>query len=320
MFNKKKILVTGGTGTFGKYFIRYVLNKYNPKRLIVFSRDEFKQFNFIEELKGHKRFKSMRFLIGDVRDYDRLNFAFKDLDFVIHSAAMKQIPSTEKEPLECIKTNIIGGENVIRASINNKIKKVLALSTDKAVNPINLYGASKLAADKLFISANLLSGSIKTKFSIVRYGYVINSRGSVIPFFLDLKKKGATILPITDTRMTRFFITQDQAIKFVIKSLKLMKGGEIFIPKIPSIRIADLAEVINPKAKLKVIGIRMGEKLHESLFSHEECHLVKEFKDHYILNSLKSNGNLNIKNFLSYDYNSKTNKNFLNKKQISKLI
>jgi UDP-N-acetylglucosamine 4,6-dehydratase len=320
MFNKKKILVTGGTGTFGKYFIRYVLNKYNPKKLIVFSRDEFKQFNFIEELKGHKRFKSMRFLIGDVRDYDRLNFAFKDLDFVIHSAAMKQIPSTEKEPLECIKTNIIGGENVIRASINNKIKKVLALSTDKAVNPINLYGASKLAADKLFISANLLSGSIKTKFSIVRYGNVINSRGSVIPFFLDLKKKGATILPITDTRMTRFFITQDQAIKFVIKSLKLMKGGEIFIPKIPSIRIADLAEVINPKAKLKVIGIRMGEKLHESLFSHEECHLVKEFKDHYILNSLKSNGNLNIKNFLSYDYNSKTNKNFLNKKQISKLI
>ena len=300
MFNKKKILVTGGTGTFGKYFIRYVLNKYNPKKLIVFSRDEFKQFNFIEELKGHKRFKSMRFLIGDVRDYDRLNFAFKDLDFVIHSAAMKQIPSTEKEPLECIKTNIIGGENVIRASINNKIKKVLALSTDKAVNPINLYGASKLAADKLFISANLLSGSIKTKFSIVRYGNVINSRGSVIPFFLDLKKKGATILPITDTRMTRFFITQDQAIKFVIKSLKLMKGGEIFIPKIPSIRIADLAEVINPKAKLKVIGIRMGEKLHESLFSHEECHLVKEFKDHYILNSLKSNGNLNIKNFLSY--------------------
>ena len=163
MFNKKKILVTGGTGTFGKYFIRYVLNKYNPKKLIVFSRDEFKQFNFIEELKGHKRFKSMRFLIGDVRDYDRLNFAFKDLDFVIHSAAMKQIPSTEKEPLECIKTNIIGGENVIRASINNKIKKVLALSTDKAVNPINLYGASKLAADKLFISANLLSGSIKNK-------------------------------------------------------------------------------------------------------------------------------------------------------------
>lgn len=320
MFNKKKILVTGGTGTFGKYFIRYVLNKYNPKKLIVFSRDEFKQFNFMEELKGHKRFKSMRFLIGDVRDYDRLNFAFKDLDFIIHSAAMKQIPSTEKEPLECIKTNIIGGENVIRASINNKIKKVLALSTDKAVNPINLYGASKLAADKLFISANLLSGSIKTKFSIVRYGNVINSRGSVIPFFLDLKKKGETILPITDTRMTRFFITQDQAIKFVIKSLKLMKGGEIFIPKIPSIRITDLAEVINPKAKLKVIGIRMGEKLHESLFSHEECHLVKEFKDHYILNSLKNNGNLNIKNFLSYDYNSKTNKNFLNKKQISKLI
>ena len=187
-------------------------------------------------------------------------------------------------------TNIIGAENIIKASITNKVKKVLALSTDKAVNPINLYGASKLAADKLFVSANLLSGSIKTKFSIVRYGNVINSRGSVIPFFLELKNRGSSFLPITDMRMTRFFITQEQAIKFVIKSLKLMNGGEIFIPKIPSIKIAELANVIHPKAKLKTIGIRMGEKLHESLFSREESHLVTEFKDYYILNSSKNIG------------------------------
>ena len=320
MFNKKKILVTGGTGTFGKYFVKYVLDNYNPTKLIVFSRDEFKQFNFIEELKNHKKFKFMRFLIGDVRDFDRLNFAFKDLDFVVHAAAMKQIPATEKEPLECIKTNIIGAENIIKASITNKVKKVLALSTDKAVNPINLYGASKLAADKLFVSANLLSGSIKTKFSIVRYGNVINSRGSVIPFFLELKNRGSSFLPITDMRMTRFFITQEQAIKFVIKSLKLMNGGEIFIPKIPSIKISELANVIHPKAKLKTIGIRMGEKLHESLFSREESHLVTEFKDYYILNSSKNIGKLSKKEFKSFDYNSETNKNFLNKKQISKLI
>ena len=262
MFNSKSILITGGTGTFGKYFLDVIVNNYTPKKIIIFSRDEYKQFKLQEKMSSHPKFKKLRFYLGDVRDVDRLNMAFREVDYVIHAAAMKQIPSTEKEPLECIKTNINGAENVIKAAINNKVKKVIALSTDKAVNPVNLYGATKLASDKLFVSANLLSGNIKTKFSVVRYGNVISSRGSVIPIFLELKKNNSKYIPITNSEMTRFVITKEEAIQFVIDSFKIMNGGEVFIPKIPSVNIIDLAKTIHPKAKIKIIGIRQGEKIH----------------------------------------------------------
>jgi UDP-N-acetylglucosamine 4,6-dehydratase len=324
MFNSKSILITGGTGTFGKYFLDVIVNKYTPKKIIIFSRDEYKQFKLQEKMSSHPKFKKLRFYLGDVRDVDRLNMAFREVDYVIHAAAMKQIPSTEKEPLECIKTNINGAENVIKAAINNKVKKVIALSTDKAVNPVNLYGATKLASDKLFVSANLLSGNIKTKFSVVRYGNVISSRGSVIPIFLELKKNNSKYIPITNSEMTRFVITKEEAIQFVIDSFKIMNGGEVFIPKIPSVNIIDLAKAIHPKAKIKIIGIRQGEKIHESLFSKEESHLVRQYKKLYVLVSpLLPNKNIeknSKKVSLNFEYNSGTNLKFLNKKEILNLL
>jgi len=329
MFNNKNVLITGGTGSFGTAFVKRILNKYNPKKIIVFSRDEYKQSIMKEDPFFIKK-KNIRFFVGDVRDRDRLNLAFSGVDYVVHAAAMKQIPATENDPLECIKTNVYGAENIIQAALNNKVKKVIALSTDKAVNPINLYGASKLASDKLFVSANLFSGKMGTKFSVVRYGNVAGSRGSVLPFFQKLINEKNKFLPITDTKMTRFWITLDKGVLFVENSFKRMIGGEIFIPIIPSLKITDLAKAISPSAKLKIIGKRPGEKIHEALFSKEESHLVSKFKDFYVLLSqiLHEKKLNNFKNSLGekgkrlnteFEYNSGSNKDFLNIKQIKQL-
>jgi UDP-N-acetylglucosamine 4,6-dehydratase len=329
MFNNKNVLITGGTGSFGSAFVKRILNKYNPRKIIVFSRDEYKQSIMKEDPFFAKR-KNIRFFIGDVRDRDRLNLAFSGVDFVVHAAAMKQIPATENDPLECIKTNVYGAENIIQAALNNKIKKVIALSTDKAVNPINLYGASKLASDKLFVSANLFSGKMGTKFSVVRYGNVAGSRGSVLPFFQKLISNKNKFLPITDPKMTRFWLTLEQGVLFVENSFKRMMGGEIFIPIIPSLKIIDLAKAISSSARLKIIGKRPGEKIHESLFSKEESHLVSKFKDYYVLLSqiLHEKQLNNFKNNLGekgkilkneFEYNSGDNTDFLNIKQIKQL-
>lgn len=261
MLKNKTILITGGTGSFGKRFVEIILKKFNPKKIIIYSRDEFKQDIMQKTLKS----SILRFFIGDVRDYERLNFAMREVDYVFHAAALKQVVAAEYNPIECLKTNVFGAENIIKASINNNVNKVIALSTDKAVNPVNLYGATKLASDKLFIAANNIVGKKKTRFSIVRYGNVIGSRGSVLPLFLNLKKNNKNLFPITDLRMTRFWISLDEVVEFAIKCLKIMIGGEILIKKSPSIKIIDLAKAINPKGKIKIIGVRPGEKIHESL-------------------------------------------------------
>lgn len=276
-FKDKVILITGGTGSFGQQFVEVVLKKYKPKKLIIFSRDELKQFEM------RKRFDDprLRYFIGDVRDRDRLHRAFHGVDIVVHAAALKQVPALEYNPFEAVKTNILGAENIINAAIDNKIKKVIALSTDKAANPINLYGATKLCADKLFIAGNSYSGDAKTRFSVVRYGNVYNSRGSVVPFFREEAKKG--VLPITDLKMTRFWITLEYGAEFLIRCLGLMQGGEIFIPKIPSIRIVDLAKAIAPHCKHKIIGIRPGEKIHEVLVPEDESHNTIEYNNMYII-------------------------------------
>lgn len=275
--NNKVILITGGTGSFGQKFVEIILKKYRPKKLIIFSRDELKQF----EMRRKFNAPCLRYFIGDVRDKERLHRAFHGIDIVVHAAALKQVPALEYNPFEAVNTNILGAENVINASIDNKVKKVIALSTDKAANPINLYGATKLCADKLFIAGNSYSGDAKTRFSIVRYGNVYNSRGSVVPFFREEAKKG--VLPITDPKMTRFWITLEQGVNFLLKSLVLMWGGEIFIPKIPSIRIIDLVKAISPQAKFKIIGIRAGEKLNEVLIPEDEAHNSIEYNDMYII-------------------------------------
>src|SRR3989338_6493701 len=262
MFDKASILITGGTGSFGKVFVRHLLREYKPSRLAIFSRDELKQSEMQHEFPSSK-YPSLRFFLGDVRDVERLKQAMSGIEYVIHAAAIKQVPSAEYNPFECIKTNILGAENVINASIYCGVKKVIALSTDKAANPINLYGATKLAADKVFVSANSMSGRNGTRFSVVRYGNVIGSRGSVIPFFLNCKMKGDKVLPITDVRMTRFWLTLQEGVDFVIKSFSRMMGGEIFIPKIPSMKVIDVARAIIPNCDIKEVGIRPGEKLHE---------------------------------------------------------
>ena len=285
MFKNKIILITGGTGSFGAACVKFLYKNYKPKKIIIFSRDELKQYDMQNLLirEGYDLDK-FRFFIGDVRDKARLNLAFNDVDFVIHAAALKQIPAAEYNPQECINTNINGANNVIFASLEQGVKKVIALSTDKASSPINLYGATKLASDKLFVSANTLGGKKDSpRFSVVRYGNVINSRGSVIPFFKKILKTNKTFLPITDLNMTRFFISLEDGIKFVLESFQRMQGGEIFIPKLPSCYIKNIAKVLNPKVKLKVIGVRPGEKLHESLCSKAESHLTIEFKNHYLV-------------------------------------
>ena len=279
MFNGKSILVTGGTGSFGRQFVRTVLERYRQKRLIVYSRDELKQYEMAQEFSD----PVMRFFIGDVRDVDRLKLALREVDYVVHAAALKQVPAAEYNPMECIKTNVHGAENLITAALESEVDRVIALSTDKAANPINLYGATKLAADKLLVAANNLAGSRRTKFSVVRYGNVVGSRGSVVPLFKKLATEGAKALPITDVRMTRFWITLQQGVDFVIKSFERMKGGEIFVPKIPSIRIADLAESITPGMSHNIIGIRPGEKLHEVMCPADDSHLTLDFPDHYVI-------------------------------------
>lgn len=278
IFNNKVILVTGGTGSFGKKCIYTLLKRYNPRKIIVYSRDELKQYEMQQQFKD---FRNIRFFIGDVRDKERLMMAFCDVDFILHAAALKQVPAMEYNPVEGVKTNTIGAMNIIDAAIERNVKKVIALSTDKACNPINLYGATKLCSDKLFISGNAYSGKANTRFSVVRYGNVAGSRGSVIPFFIQKIKEG--ILPITDKRMTRFFITLQQAVDFVIKRFEIMHGGELFVPKIPSVKITELARVMAPECKIKFVGIRPGEKLHEAMISEDDARNTLEFKDSYIV-------------------------------------
>jgi UDP-N-acetylglucosamine 4,6-dehydratase len=279
MFKGSNILITGGTGSFGQKFIATLLSHHQPRRVIVYSRDELKQY----EMQQNFPQEQMRFFIGDVRDAERLRHATRDVDLIVHAAALKQVPAAEYNPGECIKTNVGGAENVIAAAIANGVKKVVALSTDKAASPINLYGATKLVADKLFVAANNTVGRQNTRFSVVRYGNVAGSRGSVIPLFRKLITEGATELPITDRRMTRFWITLQQGVDFVIKAFQRMHGGEVFVPKIPSARICDLAAAMAPGLPLKIIGIRPGEKLHELMITRDDSQLTLEFDDHYVI-------------------------------------
>ncbi|WP_323594944.1 UDP-N-acetylglucosamine 4,6-dehydratase (inverting) [Aliarcobacter butzleri] len=279
MFNGKNILITGGTGSFGKKYTKILLEKYKPNKIIIYSRDELKQYEMAQEYND----KCMRYFIGDVRDEARLKKATKDVDFIIHAAALKHVPIAEYNPMECIKTNINGAQNVIDAAIENGVSKVIALSTDKAANPVNLYGATKLASDKLFVAANNLVGTQDTKFSVVRYGNVVGSRGSVVPFFKKLINEGVKELPITDEKMTRFFITLEDGVNFVLKNFERMQGGEIFIPKIPSMKIVDMAKAIAPNLPHQIIGIRPGEKLHEIMCPADDSHLTLEFEDHYVI-------------------------------------
>jgi UDP-N-acetylglucosamine 4,6-dehydratase len=280
MLNGKTILITGGTGSFGKKATEIILKKYSPKRLIIFSRDELKQFE-MSQIYPFSKYECMRYFIGDVRDKERLNRAFDGVDYVIHAAALKQVPAAEYNPFEAVKTNILGAQNVINVAIDQKVKRVIALSTDKAANPINLYGATKLCADKLFIAGNAYVGREHTIFSVVRYGNVVGSRGSVIPFFIEQRKNG--FLTITDPRMTRFWITLEQGVDFVLWCLEQMCGGELFVPKIPSMNIMDLAKAIAPECKTKVIGIRPGEKLHELMIPRDEAHMTLEFDKFFVV-------------------------------------
>ncbi len=281
MLNNKTILITGGTGSFGKAFTKYVLEHYEPKKIIIYSRDEFKQFMMQNEFKEH--LSKLRFFIGDVRDKERLMRAFEGVDYVVHAAAMKQVPACEYNPAEAIKTNINGAQNIIDAALDCGVKKVVALSTDKAVNPVNLYGGTKLVSDKLFIAANAYAGSKDINFSIVRYGNVAGSRGSVIPFFHNLMKQGKTELPITDYRMTRFWISLRQGVELVVKALEEAKGGETFISKIPSFKITDLAQAMCPGCTMPEVGIREGEKLHEIMITVEDSMTTYEYDKHYIV-------------------------------------
>ena len=282
----KVILITGGTGSFGRRFVDTVLTRYAPRKVIVYSRDELKQSEMQQEMRERfppETLSKMRFFLGDVRDRSRLTLALRGVDIVIHAAALKQVPAAEYNPSECIQTNIIGAENVVWASLSNHVKQVVALSTDKACNPVNLYGATKLASDKTFVAANNLSGDIGTRFSVVRYGNVVGSRGSVVPLFRRLLAQGATELPVTDPRMTRFWITLDQGVDFVLSSLVLMRGGEIFVPKIPSMTMPDLVHAMAPGLGIKVVGIRPGEKLHETMVGADDSRQTVELADRYII-------------------------------------
>ncbi|MES9855311.1 MAG: UDP-N-acetylglucosamine 4,6-dehydratase (inverting) [Sedimenticola sp.] len=279
MFDDAVILITGGTGSFGKKYTKTLLECYKPKKIIIFSRDELKQF----EMQQVYNEDCMRYFIGDVRDAERLQQATWEVDYIIHAAALKQVPAAEYNPMECIKTNIGGAENVINAALENNVKRVIALSTDKAANPINLYGATKLASDKLFVAANNMTGGRRTCFSVVRYGNVVGSRGSVVPFFKQLIAEGADSLPITDNHMTRFWITLQEGVDFVLKNFRRMYGGEIFVPKLPSVRITDLAMAMAPDLEHKIVGIRPGEKLHEIMCPVDDSHLTLEFDDHFVI-------------------------------------
>jgi UDP-N-acetylglucosamine 4,6-dehydratase len=319
-FKNKSILITGGTGSFGQALINYLLNiKNQPKKIIVFSRDELKQFH-MRRVFDEKKFSNIRFFLGDVRDKDRLKLAFEEVDIVIHAAALKHVPAAEYNPFEFIKTNVIGSQNIVEACLNSKVKNVIALSTDKASSPINLYGATKLCADKLFIDANNIKGKKDIKFSVVRYGNVMGSRGSVLHNFLEQKKNG--ILSVTDTQMTRFNINMKDAIQFVINALTKSKGGEVFVPKIPSFYITDLAKAVSPNCKIKIIGIREGEKIHEEMISKNESYRTVDLGNYYaILNSRILKYYKNNKFLKSnFAYRSNTNKDFLTVEQLKKII
>jgi UDP-N-acetylglucosamine 4,6-dehydratase len=327
MFDNKAILITGGTGSFGKHFSTYLLKNYSPKKIIIYSRDELKQF----EMQQLFTAPCMRFFIGDVRDKERLKAAMRDVDYVVHAAALKQVPAAEYNPNECIKTNIYGAQNVIDAAIDTDVSRVIALSTDKAANPVNLYGATKLASDKLFVAANNMSGAKGPRFAVVRYGNVVGSRGSVVPFFHKLLKEGAKKLPVTHADMTRFWITLDKGVEFVVHNFQRMQGGEIFVPKIPSIRILDLVESISGKKDYEVVGIRPGEKLHEVMVPEEMAHHSLEFEDHYVitpaikffdktLNYLQNRlGEIGKPVAEKFEYHSGTNPHFLSVKELKTL-
>lgn len=326
MFNDKTILITGGTGSFGQKFVSTILERYSPKKVIVFSRDELKQFDMSQQFDQN----CMRYFIGDVRDRDRLMMAMNGVDYVIHAAALKQVPAAEYNPMEAIKTNVNGAENVIHAALANNVKQVIALSTDKAANPINLYGATKLASDKLFIAANNIAGNRPTRFSVVRYGNVVGSRGSVVPFFKKLIDQGADSLPITDPSMTRFWITLQQGVDFVLRGFERMQGGELFVPKIPSVRIVDVARAMAPDLPHSIIGIRPGEKLHEVMCPADDSHLTLEFADHYVIQPTiqfvshvdhKTNrlGETGTPVAQGFSYNSGTNPEFLGIGEIRKI-
>ncbi|HSY08585.1 MAG TPA: UDP-N-acetylglucosamine 4,6-dehydratase (inverting) [Steroidobacteraceae bacterium] len=279
MFNQKSILITGGTGSFGKRYVRTILERFQPRKLIIYSRDELKQFEMQQDFPQD----CMRFFLGDVRDAERLVQAMNGVDYVIHAAALKQVPAAEYNPMECVKTNIHGAQNVIQAALATEVDKVIALSTDKAANPINLYGATKLVSDKLFVAANNVAGGHRTRFSVARYGNVVGSRGSVVPFFRKQIANGCDHLPITDASMTRFWITVQQGVDFVLKNFARMHGGEIFVPKIPSMKVVDLARAMAPNLPHRIIGIRPGEKLHEIMCPADDSHLTLEFADHYVI-------------------------------------
>ena len=280
--NDKTVLVTGGTGSFGKHFLKTVVERYRPRRLIIFSRDELKQFE-MNQTYSVEQYPFIRYFIGDVRDRDRLELALRDVDYVIHAAALKQVTTAEYNPFECIRTNVFGAENLVYAALRRNVRKVIALSTDKAANPVNLYGASKLASDKIFVAANNLAGADGTRFSVVRYGNVVGSRGSVVPFFRKLAEDGAQSLPITDERMTRFWITLTQGVNFVLSSMEMMRGGEIFVPKIPSTSIVDMASLLGPNLKQHKVGVRPGEKLHETMIPADDSRWTVEIDDRYVI-------------------------------------
>lgn len=323
MLNDKVILITGGTGSFGKKCTEIILERYKPKKLIIFSRDELKQWEMAQHFPASKH-NCMRYFIGDVRDKERMNRAFSGVDFVIHAAALKQVPTLEYNPFEAVKTNIIGAQNVINVAIDQEVKKVIALSTDKAANPINLYGATKLCSDKLFIAGNSYTKRDGTIFSVVRYGNVVGSRGSVIPLFLEQREKGT--LSITDLNMTRFWITLEQGVKFVLKCLENMVGGELFVPKIPSMRIMDLAKAVCPECEIEIVGIRPGEKLHEVMVPRDDAKNTIEFKDYYVIKPafhfferrfVENNCNPVVEDF---EYNSKTNTWWLSTDEMRMMI
>ncbi|MES2664170.1 MAG: UDP-N-acetylglucosamine 4,6-dehydratase (inverting) [Pseudomonadota bacterium] len=327
MFDQKSILITGGTGSFGQEFVSRLLSQYKPKRIVIYSRDELKQWEMSE------RFKSdiLRFFIGDVRDCDRLKMALENVDYVVHAAALKQVPAAEYNPMECIKTNIMGANNVITACLDQHVKKIVALSTDKAASPINLYGASKLASDKLFIAANNLAGNKPIQFSVVRYGNVAGSRGSVLPYFSKIIKEGSDHLPITHTEMTRFWITLTEGVEFVIQSFYRMQGGEIFVPKLPSVKMTEVATAMAPELPIVEVGIRPGEKLHEIMCPRDSAHHTIEFDDHYVItptikvsrdSDYKKNtlGEIGHDVGIGFEYESGTNPDFLEVSEIRTFV
>ncbi len=322
----KSILVTGGTGSFGRSFVAAVIKRFQPEKLIIFSRDELKQFEMAREFSD-KDYPVLRYFIGDVRDADRLEMAMRGVDYVVHAAALKQVPAAEYNPFECIRTNVHGAENVVRAAIRSGVKRVIGLSTDKAANPINLYGASKLASDKIFVAANALAGRNGTRFAVVRYGNVIGSRGSVVQVYQHLIDRGIDTLPLTDARMTRFLITLQQGVNVVLSSFAMMEGGEVFVPKIPSIKIIDLAEAMSPNAKVEVIGVRPGEKLHEVMISEDDSRITLQLDDRYVIEPLfnfwsrtayEERGATRVTE--GFRYASDTNDEWLNVEQIRSLL